>query len=149
MKWKVCAPLALVAGSLVGMAGGCSPSNAPAVPVAEAFEYTKLSEIGEIFRIHAREQNRAPAKLSDAARYEIAFPVGFKALKDGAAVVFWSAPIKEGDTSTVLAYEKQVPQEGGFVLMQDGTTVKKMTAEEFKSAAKAGSSTPSPTKGTA
>jgi hypothetical protein len=37
----------------------------------------------------------------------------------------------------VLAYETEVPEKGGAVLMQDGT-VKTMTADEFKSAPKAG-----------
>ena len=40
-------------------------------------------------------------------------------------------------TLEVLAYEKQVPDSGGNVLMLD-RSVKKMTADEFKSAKKAG-----------
>ncbi len=38
----------------------------------------------------------------------------------------------------VLAYRKTVPEQGGQVLMQDGWTIKSMTADEFKAAPKAG-----------
>ena len=45
----------------------------------------------------------------------------------------------EGDRAPkgVVAYEKKVPDEGGYVLLQNGNVVK-MTVAEFKSAPKAG-----------
>jgi hypothetical protein len=50
----------------------------------------------------------------------------------------------DGSSSEVLAYQKDVPQSGGKVLMLD-RTVKSMTAEEFKSAKKAGKEGPAAT----
>jgi hypothetical protein len=47
-------------------------------------------------------------------------------------------PIPEGQTSSaILAYIKTVPDRGGNVLMEDGRTIKKLTAEEFRAAPKA------------
>lgn len=40
----------------------------------------------------------------------------------------------------ILAYGKEVPESGGYVLLLD-RTVKKMTAEEFRAAPKAGKAT--------
>ena len=62
-------------------------------------------------------------------------------LKSGDLVVQWGAPLSaEGASSdTVLAYVKTVPEQGGYVLMQDGKSIKKMTADEFKNAPKAAS----------
>ncbi len=42
-----------------------------------------------------------------------------------------------GTSNTVLAYAKDVPEKGGWVLMGDGTA-RQMTPEEFKKAPKAG-----------
>jgi hypothetical protein len=55
-------------------------------------------------------------------------------------VVLWGTPLKgEGQTGKdeeVLAYQKEVPAQGGYVLLSAGT-VKKMSASEFQSAPKA------------
>ena len=59
----------------------------------------------------------------------------------GDLIVQWGAPLSpEGEAAeAILAYVKTVPEQGGNVLMQDGKTIKKMTADEFKTAPKAGS----------
>ncbi len=46
----------------------------------------------------------------------------------------------KGPDDVVLAYEKNVPTEGGLVLMLN-RSVKKLTADEFKAARKAGNGT--------
>jgi hypothetical protein len=60
-------------------------------------------------------------------------------LKSGELVVQRGAPISpQGEaTSAVLAYPRTAPEQGGLVLLQDGWTIKKMTADEFKAAPKA------------
>jgi hypothetical protein len=60
-------------------------------------------------------------------------------IKSGDLIVQWGASLSpEGDTaSAILAYVKTVPEQGGYVLMQDGRTIKKMAADEFRSAPKA------------
>ncbi len=51
--------------------------------------------------------------------------------------MYWGVGLSDSAeaASTVLAYQKDVPEQGGEVLMQNGTA-KKMTADEFKAAAK-------------
>ena len=75
---------------------------------------------------------------ADLARYENACPTAFNKLQKGEIVVLCGANPQEGASDKILAYEKQTPQSGGFSLMQDGTTVKKMTPAEFQAAAKSG-----------
>jgi hypothetical protein len=60
-------------------------------------------------------------------------------INSGDLIVEWGAPLSpEGTTAdAVLAYLKTVPEQGGKVLMQDGMTIRLMTAEKFKSALKA------------
>jgi hypothetical protein len=69
------------------------------------------------------------------------FPKAYESVKSGEVIVLWgTSPKGEGDVGNdevVLAYEKKVPTEGGYVLMSAGT-VKKMTAAELNSAPKAG-----------
>jgi hypothetical protein len=81
---------------------------------------------------------KAPAKLADLAKYAALCPVGYGEVKAGSVVLLFGAPIEEGASDTVLAYEKGAPESGGYVLMQDGKTIKKLTADEFKAAKKAG-----------
>ena len=76
--------------------------------------------------------------MAELTKYQMGWPSGYKSVKEGTIIVVWGAPLQEGVTDKVLAYEKQVAESGGFVLMQDGKTVKKMTADEFKAAPKAG-----------
>ena len=65
-------------------------------------------------------------------------PTGFQALESGDCIAVWGAGISDaaGAGSAVLVYDKNVPQQGGYVLMQNGE-VKKMTAQEFQAAPKA------------
>ena len=81
-------------------------------------------------------------KLADVERHKNNFPRGYDAVKAGNVVVLWGSPAQgEGDigkkSEGVVAYEKQVPTEGGYVLFSAGS-VKKLTAEEFAAAPKAG-----------
>jgi hypothetical protein len=64
----------------------------------------------------------------------------YEAVEAGQIVVFWGAdPARApgGASNTVLAYDKDVPEKGGVVVMLSGTPGN-MTAEEFKKAPKAG-----------
>lgn len=86
----------------------------------------------------ADNKGKAPAKAANLAKYETGFPSGYTNVRDGVIVVYWGAALADGVTDKVIAYEKGTPDSGGYVLMQDGITTKKMTAEEFKAAPKAG-----------
>jgi hypothetical protein len=117
---------------------GCSskPHNVEVPP-----EHMLLQEVNEL--LHSTTKGgRPPTKLSDLSREQQSmFPRAYEAMKSGNVVVLWGTPPKgEGDVGkdeTVLAYEKNVPTEGGHVLLSAGT-VKKMTAAEFSATPKPG-----------
>jgi hypothetical protein len=60
-------------------------------------------------------------------------------VKSGEVVVLWGAALKGegavGQDEAVVAYEKGVPTDGGYVLLSAGT-VQKMNAAEFAAAPK-------------
>ena len=103
----------------------------------EVFHNASLEEVGSLLSTRILDSGKPPTKLADLTKYEVGLPTGYKELKEGNIVVLWGAPIAEGATDTIIAYEKAVPDSGGYVLMQDGVTVKKMTADQFKAANKA------------
>lgn len=140
--------LALVLGAILGSAGGCNSEPKPlsADAAAEQGKLNMMRELGEMLALFKGDSNRPPKTVAELVKYEGGFQVGYLRLKDGEIILFWGAPIKEGASDTILAYEKATPDSGGYVLMQDGTTVTKLTAEEFKAAPKAPGTTTAPGK---
>ncbi|HVK16059.1 MAG TPA: hypothetical protein VM533_03860 [Fimbriiglobus sp.] len=119
----------------VGLLAGCSGESAPQGHIAGREE--ELREVWQMYKDHLDARKRPPAKLQDLVPYEPAAINGFGALRDDRVVLLWGGSATAGQPPRVLAYEKEVPEKGGAVLLQDGT-VKAMTADEFKSAPKAG-----------
>ena len=72
--------------------------------------------------------------MSELDSIEPLIPSAGVAIRNGLIIYVWGASYQASSTS-IIAYEKSVPESGGFVLLQDGT-VKKLTAEEFKAAPK-------------
>ena len=133
VRWPLLAVaggLALVAGCSSGTGGG--GGTAAAAPPA----FQELSDL-----LHAAGAEHPPASLADLNRYKGKFLRGYEAVKSGEIVVLWGTPVKgEGEVGKdeqVIAYEKDVPTNGGYVLMSAGT-IKKMSASEFNAAPKAG-----------
>jgi len=129
--------LVLIAAWSVGCEhqnGGVSSSADP----QEIFHQNMLSEVGEILLNRKIDSKPPPASAADLSMAQAGWPVGYKAIKDGNVVVLWGVPVKDGIADKIIAHEQTASESGGFVLMQDGKTVKKMTAEEFKAAPKAG-----------
>lgn len=92
------------------------------------------NDLGQIYSMYQRcvkNTEKPPSGTEDLERYEPIFPAAFRRLKDGKYLVVWNVTSK--DPGTILAYEKDVPINGGVVLMADGA-VKTMTAEQFKAA---------------
>jgi hypothetical protein len=121
----------------LGLLAGCSSRKAAEAPP----EATALQEVDSLLRAAAGASGRPPARLADLAKFQPLFPRGYAAVRSGEVVVLWGAAQKgEGQASKddpVVAYEKGVPAEGGYVLLSGGA-VKKMTAAEFSAAPKAG-----------
>jgi hypothetical protein len=99
-----------------------------------------LKELGVAFHSHVSTNNRGPAKLEDLAPFYNNDAKMTERLKEGIYVFYWNVnptSLTQGTSNTVLAYEADAPSKGGAVLMADGS-VKRMTAEEFQAAPKAG-----------
>jgi hypothetical protein len=130
--------IALFAVAVLLSAGCGSSGGGGSFEVApDNGERYALVELGEILRNRMLDTTRPPASQAEIARYENVGPTAFNRIQKGEIVVVWGANPQAGVTDRVLAYEKQTPQSGGFVLMQDGTTVKKMTPAEFQAAPRA------------
>jgi ABC-type sugar transport system ATPase subunit len=130
--------IAAVLASATVFGAGCNTGDTGASPAsrAERVQETSLAQLGELLHLREQDAGRPAEKAADLAKYEKAFPVAFGKVKAGEIVVL-AAPIDAGATDQVLAYEKQAAESGGYVLLRDGTTIKKMTADEFKAAQKA------------
>jgi hypothetical protein len=112
---------------------GCGPSTSG----PESHEQLEIMQIGQLFHIYQRGQKPPPQAIGDVERLKDVLPAAVKAVKSKDVIVYWGVGLADGPdaASTVLAYQKDVPEKGGEVLMQDGSA-KKMTAEEFNAAKK-------------
>ena len=134
-RWFLCLPL-VVAGC-----GG--PVEKP--PTVADMEETKLNDVAELYRLHQVSANKPPTSIGELTAMEAMSPMGAQAIRQGDVVVRLGATLPDtaegpgtGPSDEVLAYQKQVPESGGQVLMLN-RTIKSMTAEEFKAAKLAGS----------
>jgi hypothetical protein len=103
-----------------------------------------LSDVGELYRIYMFDKKIPPKSLADLKSLSGVQFVGYNAIKDGQVVLLYGGMMTDleegppkGNSDEILAYDKEVPTSGGYVLLLD-RSVKKMTADEFKSAKKAG-----------
>jgi hypothetical protein len=94
-----------------------------------------LEDLGQLLKSLADEGRNPPTKLAELESVEPMIPVAAPAIRSGDVVYLWGSAYSSGGT-LVVAYEKKVAAEGGYVLLQSGT-VKEMTAAEFQSAPKA------------
>lgn len=138
--------LVFVLGVILGFSGGCSSEPKPLSPddAVEQGKQNMMRELGEMLALYKGDYNKPPKSVVDLAKFEAGFQIGYLRVKEGEVVLLWGAPIQEGASDKILAYEKSAPESGGYVLMQDGTTVKKVTVEEFKAAPKASGTASAP-----
>lgn len=94
-----------------------------------------LKQIGETYKYLADQKLRVPTKLTDLDEYSGNLEAALPLLSSGDLVLFYGIPYSAG-SKDILAYEKDASSAGGWVLLRNGT-VKKLTAEEFKSSPKA------------
>jgi hypothetical protein len=132
----------VVSLGLALLSSGCGSGSRPITE--NPLDGMALEDVGEAYRVFTIKNKRPPAKLDDLTPIEMLCPTGVRAMKQGDVVVFWGATLPDTgeepgktDSPEVLAYQKQVPEQGGYVLLLN-RTIKKMTADEFKAAPKAG-----------
>ena len=94
-----------------------------------------MGELSEWYNLAQMTLKRPPGQQQDLKPYARGFPAASTALQKGEIVVRWGA--NHGKGTGVLAYEKDTPTSGGWVLLQDYKIVQ-MTAAEFAAAPKAG-----------
>jgi hypothetical protein len=114
----------------------CSGPTKP--PAASPAKSDELSELPTILINYSGQHGKGPMKPTDLAPFEAGAPLAYRSLLSGALVLVPGAMMPgEGDlanaTEAIVAYEKDTPTAGGFVLRHNGKVVK-LTAEEFKSA---------------
>jgi hypothetical protein len=125
--WVVC--VLVLAGGV-----GCSGSGgAPAEQTAP--QVVRLKQIYLMAQMRTKGNQTRPKTLNEFKQSEAAYPQGFKALQEGDCVFVWSAYTDSlaNPAETVLAYEKDAPNQGGYAVMADGT-IKQLTADELKAA---------------
>jgi hypothetical protein len=121
-----------LAGAIEKLAALLKPRDASAPPAPDPL----LRQIGIAYANYLDTFNEPPAKANDFATFVENDKRILNPLESGEIVFIFNAGPKEmtdGPGKTVLAYFKEVPTKGGWVLMGDGKTVQ-MTAEEFKKA---------------
>ena len=132
----------ILSGLLLILGSGCGGST-PSDP-KEADESFALNQIAEAYRVYSIAKKKPPANVKDLAAVEAIAGNGLEGARKGDVVIQWGARLPDtdeepghSDSAEVLAYGKEVPEKGGYVLLLN-RVVKKMTADEFKAAPKAG-----------
>jgi hypothetical protein len=99
-----------------------------------------LQDLKQLLRTAAKRAGHPPARLSDLDPFQSKYPEVYQSVKSGDLVVLWGTPLKTekdaGKPELVLAYGKDVPTDGGYVLTSAGN-VTRMSAAEFASAPRA------------
>ncbi len=122
---------------------GCGSGSTP-ITSENPEDGIVLTEVGEAYRSYQLLKGRPPNSAKEATTMERNSPRGVVAIKDGNVIVNWGAKLPDtGEEPSgvsapeILAYQKKVPEQGGYVLLLD-RSIKKMTADEFKAAKPAG-----------
>lgn len=115
----------------VGCGGPDVPKDATGAPTAKQ----GLVDLADLLKGVAEQKKSPPARQADLEQYDAINLAATLAITRKEVVYVWGSGIAAG-SQAVIAYEKDAPTAGGFVLLQDGT-VKSMTAAEFATAPKA------------
>jgi hypothetical protein len=134
--------LVVVCSVVVAIAGCAGSADTPLT--IEKLNDVKLRDVGDLYRIHQITNKKPPKSLKDFMALGNATPTAFEAIRSGEIIVRYGATLPDTEeepkttgATEVLAYQKEVPTQGGPVLMLD-RSIRKMTAEEFKAAKLAG-----------
>lgn len=134
-RWTL---LLLCTGLALILPTACNAGKAKLTSPPPSTADADLKNLSDVYHLLAHENRPPPAGLLDLHEFSGGvLQESWARLENGDYVVFWGAG-RATDSRAVLVYEKQVPEQGGVVLLQDGT-VTKMTPAEFQAAPKAGS----------
>ena len=129
---------------LLGLTAGCGGEGSQTAATADDKVY--LETLAEDYRMYTIAKKQPPRKIDDMKALQNMVSPAVEVVRKGDIIVEWGAALpdtkEEPGQSTapeILAYGKDVPEKGGYVLHLD-RTVSKMTPEEFKAAPKAAGS---------
>lgn len=109
----------LIPGLVLALAMGCSPTPEAAPEV----ELTPVEQVGQILRTCREMGKPAPKTPKDAEKIPGASPGALEALKSGEVVIYWGVNLDEHGGTTLIGHEKDAPEQGGRVILGDGTVV--------------------------
>lgn len=124
---------------VVALAAGCSK---PEEPYTGPTPRELLVELSDVYSSAQLMLQHPPAKLADlAAGKRAGAGRAIPAAERGDLVVDWGKPFRSPADKNprppgILAYDKNAPKHGGWVLLQDGT-VTEMSPSAFAAAPKA------------
>lgn len=121
--------LLIVVCSLPMVGCGGLPDEEPKSLLGPSSEQALVS-LKDMLQGIEKEKAPMPRSIADLSQWGPGYPAAEVFLQSGEVNYAWGTKIDSGKADVMIAFEKNAPQEGGFVLMQDGT-VKKVTAEEF------------------
>ncbi|OJW14712.1 MAG: hypothetical protein BGO49_17145 [Planctomycetales bacterium 71-10] len=126
---------------LAALAAGCDGSSS-GPPTLERGEENRLGQVGEVLRNFQLAKGKPPKNMKEL-RANPGDSGGADLVLSGSVVVIWNVPLPDtkeepggSPNEEVLAYGKDVPTQGGPVLLLN-RTVRRMTADEFKAAPQA------------
>ncbi|MDG3006919.1 hypothetical protein [Paludisphaera mucosa] len=133
--WIRC--LALLFASAI-VAGCGDPASGP--PTADKSEEMNLEQVAEMLREFQLNNGKPPKNLKELKANPGGALGGVELVASGAVVVPFGVTLPDtkeepggSPNEEVLAYGKDVPTQGGAVLLLN-RTVRRMTADEFKAA---------------
>jgi hypothetical protein len=106
-------------------------------PVVERQERQELAQFHEMYTFYIK-RNEAPPQRSDdlLQKEDPVHMAGLRVVKGEDYVVVWGLDVKK-DAGAVLAYRKDALQQGGMVLIADGS-IRNMSASELQTSARPG-----------
>ncbi len=113
---------------------GCnSAANDDPAPATHKGE---LKQFHELYAEYIKKNQTPPKQVSDLDRmeYDMVYPSLIGAIKSGRYVMVWGVDLN-ANGGAVVAYEKDAPTQGGWVVTADGTP-RQMSADQLQSALK-------------
>ncbi len=132
--------IAILAGTATGCGSGSSSGG------DDSIESQMLVNLAENYRMFSIARKQPPENFAELAAIQGVGGTELEKVRDGEIVFLWGAKLPDiseepGLVSApeILAYWKEVPEKGGYVLHLD-RTVSEMTPAEFEAAPKASDS---------